>query len=210
MINKRLISFLVGNSPIIFQRKCRLHQMDSTLLLESYGQVAYMKIDPEPTSRAQLYHMILRFDRWRRWLGIEDWYVNFPLDCWSSLWIGNFACNGAQRTNLRLLEDAKFIDIMVWDELEPYIQEGDIVVNTFVKSGTTWMIQVLLQMLNNGEETLFAPNNTIHNVVPWVENTSLLPKATPWSRKGHLTAAELSSRTSNAMNSFSTPRYGMY
>lgn len=83
-----------------------------------------------------------------------------------------------QRTNLSLLEDAEFIDIMVWDELEPYIQEGDIVVNTFVKSGTTWMIQVLLQMLNNGEETLFAPNNTIHNAVPWVENTSLLPKAT--------------------------------
>lgn len=91
---------------------------------------------------------------------------------------GQLCLHGAQRTNLSLLEDAEYIDIMVWDELEPYIQEGDIVVNTYVKSGTTWMIQVILQMLNNGEETLIAPNNTIHNAVPWMENTTVLPKAT--------------------------------
>ena len=79
---------------------------------------------------------------------------------------------------MSLLEEAMHIDFGVWDELEPYIREGDIVVNTYMKSGTTWMIQVILQMLNDGEETLFAPNNTIHNAALWVENTIELPKAT--------------------------------
>ena len=78
---------------------------------------------------------------------------------------------------MSLLEEAMHIDFGVWDELEPYIREGDIVVNTYCKSGTTWMIQIILQMLNDGEETLFAPNNTLCNTALWVEHTRLFPKA---------------------------------
>lgn len=59
----------------------------------------------------------------------------------------------------------------MWDEVAPW----DIVVNTFIKSGTTWMLQLILQVVNNGEETLFALDNTIRQATLWIENMVIPP-----------------------------------
>ncbi|KAG0603184.1 hypothetical protein M758_10G072700 [Ceratodon purpureus] len=83
-----------------------------------------------------------------------------------------------QRTITELQDGTNSIDIRAWDEVSPYIREGDIVVNTFPKSGTTWMLQLILQMINNGEETLFAPDNTLRHATSWIENMLIAPTDT--------------------------------
>lgn len=64
------------------------------------------------------------------------------------------------------LADRNRVNVKVSDEFAPDSREGDIVVNCSPKSGTTWMIQVLLQMLHNGGLG-FRKKSYLHRTTPF-------------------------------------------
>ena len=57
----------------------------------------------------------------------------------------------------------------VWDSFK--FRDGDIVVATYAKSGTTWMQQILAQLIFNGAENL-----EISKVSPWVDFRLMPPE----------------------------------
>src|SRR5262252_2127143 len=54
------------------------------------------------------------------------------------------------------------IDSTVWNDYK--FREGDIVISTYAKSGTTWMQQIISQMLFNGDTEL-----DTQAMSPWVD-----------------------------------------
>ena len=54
------------------------------------------------------------------------------------------------------------IDSTIWDEFE--FRQGDIVVGTYGKSGTTWMQQIVLQLVFDGQEGL-----DVMGIGPWLD-----------------------------------------
>lgn len=56
----------------------------------------------------------------------------------------------------------------IWDEF--IYEDNDIVINTFPKSGTTWMQQIVCQILNNGIQE----NIRISIKSPWIEGYNML------------------------------------
>lgn len=53
-------------------------------------------------------------------------------------------------------------DSTIWNDLE--IRDGDIVIATYAKSGTTWLQQIISQLIFNGEEGL-----EVAEMSPWVD-----------------------------------------
>lgn len=53
-------------------------------------------------------------------------------------------------------------DSTVWDALTP--RDGDIIISTYAKSGTTWTQQIVAQLLFNGD-----PSVETHALSPWVD-----------------------------------------
>lgn len=53
-------------------------------------------------------------------------------------------------------------DSTVWNDFE--IREGDVVISTYAKSGTTWLQQIVSQLIFQGEEGVNVPE-----ISPWVD-----------------------------------------
>jgi aryl sulfotransferase len=54
------------------------------------------------------------------------------------------------------------LDSTIWNEFE--FREGDIVINAYSKSGTTWVQQIIAQLLWNGAEHII-----VSEVSPWID-----------------------------------------
>merc|ERR1712137_888310 len=61
-----------------------------------------------------------------------------------------------------------------WDGFEP--RDGDIIVATYAKSGTTWLQQVLGQLVFNGDE-----NVNVASLSPWLD-LRVFPKEEMWAQ----------------------------
>jgi aryl sulfotransferase len=56
----------------------------------------------------------------------------------------------------------RFFDSTVWNDFE--FRDNDIVIATYAKSGTTWMQQIVAQLIFNG-----APDVEVHRLSPWLD-----------------------------------------
>jgi aryl sulfotransferase len=56
----------------------------------------------------------------------------------------------------------RHMDSTIWDEFE--FRDGDIVVASYAKSGTTWTQQIVLQLVFDGQEGL-----DVMNIAPWLD-----------------------------------------
>jgi len=67
-------------------------------------------------------------------------------------------------------------DNRIWDQWGTHFRNGDIIVTSWAKSGSTWMCQILLQLINQGKETLSdKPVGNIHNKVFWLDAIIMAP-----------------------------------
>ena len=57
-----------------------------------------------------------------------------------------------------------------WNDFK--FRGDDIVIATYAKSGTTWMQQIVAQLIFKGEEGI-----NIHQLSPWVDNRVIPPEA---------------------------------
>jgi aryl sulfotransferase len=61
------------------------------------------------------------------------------------------------------------IDSTAWDNFA--FRDGDIIIATYAKSGTTWMQQIVSQIIFQGAEGL-----NVHQMSPWIDFRLLLPE----------------------------------
>ena len=62
-----------------------------------------------------------------------------------------------------------FFDSQVWNGFA--FRDDDIIIATYAKSGTTWMQQIILQLIFNGAE-----EQTLHQISPWYDLRVLSPE----------------------------------
>lgn len=64
----------------------------------------------------------------------------------------------------------RYLDSRLWDGFA--FREGDIVIATYAKSGTTWMQQIISQLIFAGREDL-----NLHQISPWIDLRTLPQEA---------------------------------
>lgn len=64
----------------------------------------------------------------------------------------------------------RFFDSTVWNSFE--FRDGDIVIATYAKSGTTWVQQIAAQLIFDGDD-----NNSVWSASPWFDSRTLAPES---------------------------------
>ena len=64
-----------------------------------------------------------------------------------------------------------------WDGYRP--RPDDIVISTYPKCGTTWMQNIVYEVLHQGAGTLVESGATMYSISPWLEGLKSVPLEKP-------------------------------